>query len=167
MISLRRLRAIGCVAAAFLAGGCESSDLSGKTDITREVLICLPPDTPAPSVIVRAVWFPNAMGAGSADSFPMHVTGVLVLAGDRLWFMSWNEPEKHYDMLHVIAFQLAQRVAVSRMGPSSVLVLQSGNDTYDSFELMNGGQFGSDPATTQDLCDRIQRLRANAPQSDR
>ena len=167
MKSIRKLRLIGGVAAALLGAGCESSDLSKKTDIKSEVLICLPPDTPAPSVIVRAVWFPNAMGTGSADSFPVHATGVLALAGDKLWFMSWNGPEKHYDMLHVIAFQLAQKVEVSRMGPSSVLVIQSGNDTYDSFELMNGGQFGSDPAATRDLCDKIQRLRSVAPQSDR
>jgi hypothetical protein len=167
MISVRSLRFVGGVAAAFLAAGCESSDLSKKTDITREVLICMPPDSPSPSVIARAVWFPHAMGNGSADSFPVHATGVLVLAGDKLWFMSWNEPEKHYDMLHVIDFQLAQRVAVSRMGLSPVLVLQSGNDIYDSFELMNGGQFASDPAATQDLCDRIQRLRSVSPQSDR
>ena len=161
------LRALGGFAACLLAGGCESSDLSKKSDVTSEVVICLPPDTPAPSVTVRAVWFPNSMGTGSADSYPVHVTGVLVLAGDKLWFMSWNEPEKHYDMLHVIPYLLAEKVAISRMGLSPVLVIQSGNDAYDSFELMNGGQFGSDPASTQDLYDRIQKLRAAAPPSER
>jgi hypothetical protein len=163
---LRRLLALGGIAAALLGSGCESSDLSKKADITSEVLICLPPDTPAPSAVVRAVWFPNAKGIGSTDASPVHVTGVLALAGDKLWFMAWNDPEHHFDMLHVIAYLQAERVAISRLGTSAMLVIQSGNDSYDSFELMNGGQFGSDPVVTQDLFEKIQALRARNPQPD-
>jgi hypothetical protein len=47
-----------------------------------------------------------------------------------------------------------------------MLVIQSGNLSFDSFELMNGGQFGSDPRATQELCDRLNALRARNPQAD-
>jgi hypothetical protein len=128
------------------------------------VVICLPPDTQAPSVVVRAVWFPNTNGFGSADSSPVHSTGVLALADNKLWFMAWNNPERHYDMLHVIEFLTAEKIEVSHFGTSAMLVIQSGNDTFDSFELMNGGQFGSDPKVTQDLYENIQARRAKNPQ---
>ena len=130
------------------------------------MVICLPPDTPAPSAVVRAVWFPNARGIGSTDASLVHSTGVLALAGDKLWFMAWNDQEHHFDMLHVISFLEAEQVGISRLGSSAMLVIQSGNDTFDSFELMNRGQFGSDPAVTQDLYDKIQALRKKNPQPE-
>jgi hypothetical protein len=154
------------VPAIFLATGCQSSDLSKDADIRREVVICLPPDTPAPSVVVRAVWFPNTNGFESADSSPVHSTGVLALADNKLWFMAWNNPERHYDMLHVIEFLTAERISVSHLGTSAMLVIQSSNDSYDSFELMNGGQFGSDPKVTQELLENLKARRAKSPQQD-
>jgi hypothetical protein len=164
--ALSRLRVIIGAVAAILGAGCESSDLSKKTDVTSEVVICLPPDTPAPSAVVRAIWFPNAQGIGSTDASPVRVTGVLALAGDRLWFMAWNNPEHHFDMLHVIAVLAAEKIGISRMGSSAMLVIQSGNDSFDSYELMNGGEFGSDPRVTQDLYDKLQALRSKHPQTD-
>ncbi len=135
--------------------------------VTGEVGECLPPGTPVPQVVVRAIWFPNASGYGSTDASPVgHVSGVLALAGDKLWFMAWNDPEHHYDMLRVIAFLPAESVRVTRLGTSAMLVIQSSNDIYDAFELMNGGQITSDPRLTQDLFEKLQALRAKAPQAD-
>jgi hypothetical protein len=165
--SLFRPAAIGGAVAVLLACGCASSDLSGDSGIAAGVAECLPVDTPAPSAVVRAIWFPDADGFGSADASPLgHSTGVLALAGDRLWFMTWNDPEHHFDMRHVVAFLPAVSVRVSRLGTSAMLVIQSGNLSFDSFELMNGGQFGSDPRATQELCDRLNALRARNPQAD-
>ena len=155
-----------CLLAALLGAGCASADLSGDADVRREVAICLPPDTPMPAQVVRAVWFPNWSGLGSTDSSPVHMTGVLALAGDRLWFMSWNDGEHHFDMQHSIDCLQAQKVAVDSVGPSSMLVIQSGNDLYDSFQLMNRGQFASDPASTREFCARIEALRARKPRTD-
>jgi hypothetical protein len=151
--------------AALLAAGCMSADLSKDGKIPGEVAECLPPGTPAPEVVARAVWFPNASGFGSADE-SIHVTGVLALAGGRLWFMTWNEPEHHFDMRHVVAYLPAMKVDVARLGSTSMLVVQSRNGSFDSFELMNGGQLGSDAALTQGLCDRLRELRARNPQAD-
>ena len=155
-----------CLLSALLAAGCASSDLTGDADVRREVVICLPPDTPAPVQVVRAVWFPNWSGLGSTDSSPVHMTGVLALAGYRIWFMSWNDSEHHYDMQHSVDCLQAQKVAVDSVGPSSMLVIQSGNDLYDSFELMNRGQFASDAASTREFCARIEALRARGPRAD-
>lgn len=163
----RRLGSIAGAAAALLCAGCVSSDLSNNAEITGEVVECLPVGTAAPSAVVRAIWFPDANGFGSTNESPLgHATGVLALAGDRLWFMSWNDPEHHFDMRHVIAFLPAAKVSVERLGTSAMLVIQSANLSFDSFELMNGGEFGSDPKVTEELCARLQALRSRNPQSD-
>jgi len=156
---------IGGAVAALLASGCASSDLSKDIDITREVVDCLPTDTPAPTLVARAIWYPNASSFGSTDESALgHVSGVLALADDKLWFMEWNGPEGHFDILHVIAVQQAQAFKVARLGNSAMLVVESGNESFDSFELMNGGQFGSDPKATQSLCDKLRAIRARDAQ---
>jgi hypothetical protein len=160
---LRRLGRGATAAAAFFAAGCASSDLSANAGIAEEVAECLPPGTPAPTATVRAIWFPYLDGFASSDTSTVHSVGVLVLAGNKLWFMAWNDPEHHFDMLHVVDFLPAEKVSVARMGTASMLVIQSGNDLFDSFELMNAGQFGSDPKVTQDLCASLQALRAKLP----
>jgi hypothetical protein len=162
-----RLGGLGVAVVALLGAGCASSDLSGDSKTTDEVVECLPPGTPAPAEIARAIWFPYASGMGSAGtSLNVHVAGVLALAGNRLWFMTWNDSEHHFDMVHDIDFLRAEKVRVDRLGTSAVLVVQSGNDSYDSFELMGAGAIASDPAAAQGLCDRIQAQRAKNPQQD-
>jgi len=166
-MSLPTIRSLLAVtAAAALAAGCASSDLSKDTDTTSEVGICLPPGTPEPTDILRAVWFPNANGYGATDASPVHVTGVLVLAGSKLWFMAWNDQEHHYDMLHDISYLKAEKVAVDRFGTGAMLVIQSGNDSYDAFQLMGKGQVVTDPALTLKLGAKLQDLRAKAPVTD-
>lgn len=148
-----------------LATGCVSADLSSDAKITSEVKECLPPGTPAPSMVATAVWFHNANGFASADDTGMgHESGVVALAGDRLWFMTWNEPERHFDVQTDIACLPALKVEVVHGGLAAMLVIQSSNRSFDSFELMHGGRIGSDPAATQSLCDRILALRAQHPQ---
>ena len=155
------------VAALLLGPGCVSADLSKNDAVTKEVVECLPTDAPAPAVIESAVWFPNASGFASAGSSAMgHVSGVLALAGDRLWFMSWNEPEHHYDMDHVVSVVTAASVSIDRVGPSALLVVQSRNLSYDSYELMSGGGLGSDPKATDALYQQLQELRRMNPQTE-
>ncbi len=163
--TLCRCGAIGG-AALFLAG-CASSDLSKETNTTSEVIECLPTNAPAPSLMASAVWYPKARGFGSTDATPLgHVTGVLALAGDRLYFMWWNAPEHHFDMYDTVDFLTAARISVARLGPSAMLVIESRNLSFDSFELMKGGHFLSDPQGTQNLFDRLQALRVKHPQPD-
>jgi hypothetical protein len=155
--------AVGLVFAA----GCVSADLSKDSHVTTGVAECLPPGTAAPTEIVSAIWFPNASGFGSADNTGMgHLSGVLALAGNKLWFMTWNEPEHHYDMQHVISFIPALKVDVAREGAAAMLVIESGNRSFDSFELMSGGQIGSDAAATQRLYDEMTAIRAKNPEPD-
>ncbi|HEY1849163.1 MAG TPA: hypothetical protein VGG37_08145 [Opitutaceae bacterium] len=161
-----RSRLIACAAAAIFLAGCGTSDLSSKADVTSGVAECLPPGTPSPAATVRAMWFPDAQGVASTEDSPARASGVLVLAGDTLWFMAWNAPEHHYDMLHDIAFLRAQRVAVDTLGTATVLVIQSSNDTYDAFELLKGGSLTSDGDAARALYARIQALRAGNPQKD-
>jgi hypothetical protein len=155
------------VAVGLFGAGCVSADLSGDAKIEGEVAECLPPGTPAPSMIASAIWFRNANGYGSVDETGMgHVSGVLALAGNNLWFMSWNDPEHHFDMQRVIGVLPALRVEVARAGAGAMLVVESGNRAFDSFELMSGGQIGSDPSATQSLYAKIQLLREKNPQPD-
>lgn len=149
-------------AAAVLAAGC-ASDLSNDADVNKEVVIAMPTDAPAPTEVVRAVWFPNANGFRATDQSLVHVTGVLALAGDKLWFMAWNDHEHHYDMLHVVDFIQADKVGVDRFGTGAMLVVQSGNDSFDSYQLMGKGQFASDPKETEQLYQAILALRAKSP----
>jgi hypothetical protein len=163
----RRFVAPVAAIAALLGSGCVSADLSSNAKVTGEVAECLPPGTPAPTATARAIWFPNASGFASADNTGMgHVSGVLALAGDRLFFMSWNDQEHQYQMEHVIAVLMAMKAEVDHAGTASMLVIESSNSSFDSFELMTGGQISSDSKATQDLCDRIQALRAKHPQPD-
>jgi len=165
--NLCRFAGLGGAVAALLAAGCASSDLASDSKTMGGVVECLPPGTPAPLQVARAIWFPYSSGFRSADSSPeVHVTGVLVLAGSKLWFMAWNDPERHFDMVHLIDFQAAEKVRVDHFGTSAMLVIQSGNDSYDSFELMGGGQFASDPKATQELFEKLKALRSNPPQPD-
>jgi hypothetical protein len=148
-------------AAALAAAGCVSSDLSRDAETTGEVAECLPTDTPAPTSVARAIWYPHASGFESSEG---HETGVLALAGGKLWFMEWNDAGQHLDMEHVIDVLHASAIKVVHFGTSSMLVVQSGNESFDSFELMNGGEIGSDPRATEALCDRLQALQATGAQ---
>jgi hypothetical protein len=159
------LSRLGLVA-AFLLAGCASSDLSKNTDITSEVVECLPTDAPAPSVVARAVWFANASGFGSTNQSPMHAAGVLALAGYKLYFMTWNDAEHHFDMLQVIDVLHAAKIRVDRAGDSAMLVIESRNLSFDSFELTNRGQFAADPQATRALYEKLEALRAKNPQSE-
>jgi hypothetical protein len=162
-----RVCGLGAICASLFGAGCVSADLSNDAKVTGEVVECLPPGTPPPSMVASAIWFPNASGFGSADETGMgHISGVLALAGDKLWFMSWNDPEHHFDMQHVVAFLPAIKIDVARAGTAAMLVVESSNRSFDAFELMNGGQIGSDPAATQSLCEKLRVLRAKNPQPD-
>jgi hypothetical protein len=159
-------RRLGAAAAAVLVlgAGCVSSDLSKDAEVRRQVVECLPTDTAAPETVASAMWFPGSRGFGSSDASPIgHMSGVLALAGDRLWFMSWNEPEHHYDMARMIVVAQAQKLLIDRLGPSVMLVVQSRNLSYDAFELMKAGGLGSDPAGTQELLERLEAIRRRAP----
>lgn len=147
--------------------GCVSADLSRNDEVNREVAECLPTDVPAATVVESAVWFPNSSGFASAGSSAMgHVSGVLALAGDRLWFMTRNEPEHHFDMAHVVPVVTAAGVRVDRLGTAALLVIQSRNLSYDSYELMSGGGLGSDPKETEALYEKLLALRLKNPQAD-
>ena len=161
--TIRRTCLVGGAAAALLASGCVSSDLSKDSQTLDEVVECLPTDTPAPTAVVRAIWYIHASGFGSSDA---HENGVLALAGDRLWFMVWNESGHHFDMEHVVDVRQTVSLRVDRFGTSAMLVVQSGNLAFDSYELMNGGEIGSDPKATQALYDTLQAIRAKVPHSD-
>jgi hypothetical protein len=160
---------LACCAAlaALLGAGCVSADMSKDAKVTGEVVECLPPGTPAPTEVARAIWFPNASGFGSADETGMgHVAGVLALAGNRLWFMSWNDQEHQFEMQHVVELIPAMRVEVAYAGTAAMLVVQSRNRSFDSYELMYGQEIGSDVKATRDLCDQIQALRLKHPDAD-
>lgn len=162
-----RFLAGGAALAALLACGCLTADLSGDARVAAEVAECLPPGTKAPVAVERAVWFPHASGFGSADNSGMgHMTGVVALAGNSLWFMTWDETLHQFDMRRVVEVLPATGVEVVRAGTASMLVIQSRNRSYDGFELMNGGEIGSDSGATQGLCDKIAALRARYPESD-
>jgi hypothetical protein len=155
------------IAAALLCAGCVSADLTKDARLAGQVAECLPPGTPAPTMVASAIWFPKASGFASSDDTGMgHWNGVLALAGDRLWFMTWSDAYHQYDMQHVIDFIPAQKVEVVHAATVTMLVIESGNHSFDSFELMNGGRLGSDPAATQDLYEKVQAIRAKHPQPD-
>ncbi len=159
-----RILSVFALAGALAGSGCISADLTKGADVRREVAECLPEGTQAPSLVLRAIWFPSTNGFKSPDGAPLgRVSGVLALAGDSLWFMIWNEGEHHYDMTHTVSFLPPATLRIDRFGTASMLVIQSGNLSYDSFELMNGGDLGSDPKATQELYDTLQARRARAP----
>lgn len=154
------LPVVGAVS-ALLGAGCSSSDLSKDAEITNEVVECLPADTPGPALVARAIWYPNSRGFGSTDASPLgHASGVLALADDRLWFMEWNDSLHHLDVIHVIAIASANKISVAQFGNSAMLVVESGNESFDAFELMNGGDWSSDPKATAALCAKLQAIRA-------
>jgi hypothetical protein len=165
--SFRGVAGLCAALGVLVAVGCVSSDLSKDAHVTAGVAECLPPGTAAPTETVSAIWFPNASGFGSADNTGMgHLSGVLALAGNKLWFMTWNGPEHHYDMQHVVSYIPALKVEVAHEGTAAMLVIESGNRSFDSFELMSGGQIGSDVGATQRLCDELRSIRAKNPEPD-
>jgi hypothetical protein len=157
---------VGLLAAILALAGCASSDLTKNDNTASEVAISLPPGTSAPTLIVRAIWSPGASGFGSVDSMLVHESGVLALADDKLWFLSWDGDEKHYDMDHMIDVETINDAHVSRLGASLMLVVQSHNLSYDGFTLMGTGQIQSDPGSTQGLLDRLKAIRAAHPDKD-
>jgi len=162
MSRLRALAAAG-VLAALLAGGCVSSDVSRDLRLGAQVAEGLPVGTPAPSMVVRAFWFPKANGAGSTGAA---LKGVLALAGDHLYFLAWNDQLNTYDTEQSVAFLPAIKVEVVRNGLTPLLVVESKNMSFDAFELMQGGSVVPDAATTQALCERLQELRAKNQPAD-
>ncbi|MGH7997188.1 MAG: hypothetical protein ACREFX_12650 [Opitutaceae bacterium] len=162
-----RFGAAAAAALFMVLSGCASSDLSKSAKTVGEVVECLPTDTPAPTVVARAIWFPDASGFGTTGASPTgQWVGVLALAGGKLWFMSWDDAGSHYDVQRRIDLQTAAKVFVDRAGPAALLVVESRNLAFDSFELMRAGQFSSDLAGTRDLFQKIRVFRSQHPDED-
>jgi hypothetical protein len=152
---------------ALLMAGCGTSELSNNAEVNGRVAEALPVDTPAPVFVAQAIWFPHSQGFGSTDASPLgHASGVVALAGDKLWFMAWNNPEHHYDVLQSLGLPRAIAVRVDHFGPSAMLVVESWDRSFDAFELMRKGRFSSDPEATQALYAMIRALRAKNPSPD-
>jgi len=152
---------------AGLLSGCLHADISKSKSATDQVQDCLPPGTPTPSHIVRAIWFPGANGMASADDNGMgHLSGVIALCGPKLYFMTYDDAEKHYDMQHVIDVSTAHDVRVNRVAGSLLLVVQSRNLAFDGFTLMGAANLGTDSDMTQQLCTELQAIRAKNPDKD-
>ena len=162
------LLSIGAALAILGGAGCKSSDLSADINIPREVAEALPTDAPAPTDIARAIWYPHASGFGTTDDSSVgHASGVLSMAGDKLWFMSWNDVEHHFDVLRTIPFLDAKRLSVAHFGGATMLVIESDNLSFDSFELMTGSRISSDQIGTEALFEKLQALRWKRPPADR
>ena len=128
----------------------------------------LPTDAPAPTDIVRAIWYPHASGFETTYISPVgHASGVLVVAGNKLWFMAWNDVERHFDILRTLSFLEAKNVSLAHFGGSTMLVFESDNLGFDSFELMPSSRLGSDQIGTQALFDKLQALRSKNLHPDR
>lgn len=154
-------------AMAALLGGCASADLSKSGKIQDQVVEGLPVGTPQPSFVARAIWYPKADGAGTTDTSNVGgITGVVALAGDSLWFLEWNQVLRGYDTLRSLEIIPAIRVSVVHSGLIDMLVVESKDMSFDSFELMRQGQFAPDPQTTRELCDLIRDYRAKHPPPD-
>ena len=154
----------GLAAAALLGAGCASANLSDNAKIASEVMVGLPVGTPAPSLVARAIWFPKANGHNSVDASPLgHMSGVLALAGDKLWFLVWNDALQAYDTQQSISLIRAANVSVVHYGSSVMLVVESWNMSFDSFELMDASRLASDEKTTEAFYRAIQAFRAKNP----
>ena len=150
-----------------LAAGCVSSDVSSDAQVAGEVAEALPVGTPAPVMIAKAIWFPKSSGAASIDHSPFRpLTGVLALSGDKLFFMIWDDSLHSFDVQQTIAVLPAVKISVIHSATTSTLVIASPNLSFDAFELMSGGQFGSDSATTDALYAKLKDLRAKHPPPD-
>lgn len=162
----KRILALAAAAALLSgAGGCASSDVSKNPEIASEVQEALPTDVPAPVMVARAMWFPNSSGFGSTgDTTLGRASGVLALAGNQLWFLAWDDQEKHFDVLRTVDFLSAASLRVDRLGPARLLVIQEKNLGFDAFELMRAGAFASDGPATEALYAKLEALRAANPQ---
>lgn len=163
---MTRIARLALAGAALAAAGCASSDLSRNAEITQQVAEGLPVGTPAPSLVARAVWFPKSHGS-SPDASPIGGgSGVLALAGDKLWFLSWNDSLKAYDVSQSIDVPSAVKFEVERVGMAVMLVVESKNYSFDSFELMKAGEVVPDAAGAQALCQRLRAIKAANPPPD-
>jgi hypothetical protein len=166
---MTQVRAVGAALtlaaiATFVMSGCATSDVSSDQKIMDEVAECLPPRTPAPTLVSRAIWFPHARGVGAVESWNTgYGSGVLAWADGQLWFMMWNDVEKHYDMQCVLALRTASRVYLDGSLGSVVLVIQSQNLSSDAFKLMGRGNLRSDPQRTREWLAAIEAWRAQHP----
>lgn len=162
--SLLSLVALGLAA---LLSGCLHADISRNKEQASDVADCLPPGTPAPSHIIRAIWFPAANGLSAANDNGMgHLSGVVALSGTKLYFMTYDDTEKHYDMQHVIDIWTAHDIRVNSMAGSLLLVIQSRSRAFDAFQMMGAANMGTDTDMTQELCTDLQAIRAKNPDKD-
>jgi hypothetical protein len=149
---------------SLVVAGCATSDVSSDQKLMNEVMECLPPRTPTPTLVSRAIWFPHARGVGAVESWNTgYGSGVLAWSDGQLWFMMWNEPEKHYDMESVIPVRTAQRVYLDGLFGGLVLVVESQNLSFDAFKLMGRGNIRSDPERTREWLAAIEAWRAQHP----
>jgi hypothetical protein len=155
--------ALAAVASLFVSG-CTTSDVSSDQKIMDGVMECLPPRTPAPTLVSRAIWFPHARGVSAVESWNTgYGSGVLAWADGQLWFMTWNDGEKHYDMQCVLPLRTANRVYLDGALGSLVLVIQSQNLSSNAFKLMGRGNIRSDPQRTREWLAAIEAWRAAHP----
>jgi hypothetical protein len=166
-LRLQALLSVLCLGALVVLSGCLHADITKNASTAGEVADCLPPGSPAPTNIFRAIWFPGASGFGSTDNNGMgHLSGVVVLSGSKLYFMTYDDAEKHYDMQHVIDVYTAHDVRVTKMAGSLLLVIQSHNLGYDAFSLMGAANMGSDSDMTQQLCTELEAIKDKNPDKD-
>ena len=164
---LKALAAGLCLAATAALSGCLHADITKNASKAGEVADCLPPGTPAPSHIVRAIWFPGANGLESPDNNGTgHLSGVVALAGTKLYFMTYDDAEKHYDMQRVIDVLTAHDVRVNKQGGDLLLVVQSRNQGFDAFTLMGAANMGSDSTMTQQLATELEAIKDKNPDKD-
>ena len=164
---LKALMTSLCLGVAATLSGCLHADITKNSQKAGEVADCLPPGTPAPTHIVRAIWFPGANGMESPDSNgTFHMSGVIALAGTKLYFMSYDDAERHYDMQHVIDVLSAHDVRVNKQGGDLLLVIQSRNLGFDAFTLMGAANMGSDSDMTQQLATELQAIKDKNPDKD-
>ena len=167
MQSLVQAICFAAATTALLVAGCASSDLSQDAKLQGQIAEGLPVGTPSPEMMVRAIWYPKAEGAGSTELSPVRpIVGVLALAGDHLYFLEWNDTLLAYDTRIDIDVGSTIKVAAVQSGLSPMLVVESKNLSFDSFELMKAGQFAPDWDTTSELCKKLQDIRSRTPPVD-
>jgi hypothetical protein len=132
------LRALAAAATLFVSG-CATSDVSSDQKIMDGVIECLPPRTPAPTLVSRAIWFPHARGVSAVES----------------WNTGYGSG--------VLALRTANRVYLDGALGSLVLVVQSQNLSSNAFKLMGRGNIRSDPQRTREWLAAIEAWRAAHP----
>lgn len=122
-----------------LGSSCVSSAPRSAAALHDAVGRGVPAEASPLAIVAAGNWFPNTQGYGALKSItPSSQVGVIAISKTRICFLQWSAPQGRFNVIKVLSYIDARQVFLEKLGRGRMLVVQSQDYTFDSFEFTGG-----------------------------